>query len=338
VSDSGDTEAAPIEPLRVLCATNMYPTDRQPTAGVFVERQVTALRALGHEVDVAVVEGWRTRRAYVGAMGALARRSRRGGYDVVHAHYGLTGLSAAFVGAPLVVTLHGSDALVGRVQPFLSRIACRRADAVIAVSSAIAERVAGVCRPHADGTPSVHVIPCGVDLWRFRSIGRATAQERLALDPAHRYVLFPFDPARSIKRADIAQAVIDRLRESDPEVELLVASSVPHTEMPLYYAAADVMLLCSDSEGSPTSVKESLACNTPVVSVDVGGVREILDGVPGCTVCERDVDALASAVRTTLDRQTPFSGRDRAERFDERAVARRVTNVYADVIRRRRSA
>jgi len=56
-------------------------------------------------------------------------------------------------------------------------------------------------------------------------------------------------------------------------MELLTVSKVYYTEMPWYYSAADAMILCSDSEGSPTSVKEALACNLPVVSTDVGDVR-----------------------------------------------------------------
>jgi glycosyltransferase involved in cell wall biosynthesis len=312
----------------------MYPTADRPVAGVFVERQVSALRALGHHVDVAVVDGWRTKRAYAAALGELARRSRRG-YDVVHAHYGLTGLAAAFVRPPLVVTLHGSDALVGRIQPFLSRLACRRAAAIIAVSPPIAARVAGIRRRGVGPRVPVHVIPCGVDMERFRSIGRGAARAALALDPTHRYVLFPFDPARPVKRADIARAVVRALRATDPTVELLVASGIPHAEMPLYYAAADVMLLCSDSEGSPTSVKESLACDTPVVSVDVGGVREMLDGVRGAAVCDRDVPALAAATRRVLDDATPFEGRHAAARFDERVLAQRITELYGLLLGRR---
>lgn len=319
---------AAVRPMRVLCVTNMYPASDRPVAGVFVERQVAALRSLGHSVDVHVIDGWRTKRAYAGAVGSLARLSRRGAYDVVHAHYGLTGLSASLVGPPLVMTLHGSDALVGRLQPALSRLACRRAGAIIAVSSAIAARI----RSGLGAAASVHVIPCGVDLERFRSPGRAAARDRLALDPRRRYVLFPFDPGRPVKRADIARAVVDRLHAAGIDVELLVASGVPHAEMPLYYAAADAMILCSDSEGSPTSVKESLACDTPVVSVDVGGVREILDGVPGTAVCARDVEALAAAARTILDDTTPFDGRRHVERYDERTVARRLTDVYASLL------
>src|SRR5436190_1039755 len=89
-------------------------------------------------------------------------------------------LSVLFV-TPMVVTLHGSDMLRGRLQPLLSRLISAIADAAIAVSPAIAERCHGA------------LIPCGVDLERFRPIDRAQARSRLGLAPDLQYVLFPFD-------------------------------------------------------------------------------------------------------------------------------------------------
>ena len=82
-------------------------------------------------------------------------------------------------------------------------------------------------------------------------------------------------------------------------VELLTVSKVPNTEMPWYYSAADAMILCSDSEGSPTAVKEALACNLPVVSVDVGDVAEIVEGIDGVRICEQTAGSLADGSRAS---------------------------------------
>jgi len=46
--------------------------------------------------------------------------------------------------------------------------------------------------------------------------------------------------------------------------------------------ASNVLLLTSLHEGSPTVVKEALACGLPVVSVDVGDVAERIEGIEGC--------------------------------------------------------
>jgi glycosyltransferase involved in cell wall biosynthesis len=262
--------------LKILMVTAMYPHPENQGSGAFVMQQVEQLRAFGHEVDVLHFQGYRSKLEYVKAAIEVRRRTGRVHYDVVHAHYGVTGIAAVFRSrTPLVVTLHGSDALLGRLEPAISRWVCRFADATIVVSRKIAARIPG------------EIIPCGVDLKIFEPKGRAEARKRLGLPPGKRFVLFPFNPARSVKRFDLAGAAVGLLAADCPDVELLTVSQVPNTEMPWYYSAADAMILCSDSEGSPTAVKEALACNLPVVSTDVGDVTEILDGIAGVQMCDQ---------------------------------------------------
>jgi teichuronic acid biosynthesis glycosyltransferase TuaC len=104
--------------------------------------------------------------------------------------------------------------------------------------------------------------------------------------------------------------------------------------MPWYYSAADVMLLCSESEGSPTSVKEALACNLPVVSTDVGDVREIMDGIDGCEICAANVECLAQGLKRVLSRRIdkPFESRLSMRRYDQSQVVAAIVKVYERVI------
>src|SRR5439155_18952658 len=176
-----ETVAHPVEceigtSLKVLVVTAMYPHAGNEGSGAFVEQQVEQLRALGHVVDVLHSPGHRSRLQYFKAAVEVSRRTRRQRYDVVHAHYGVTGLSALFRNAtPLVVSLHGSDALVGWHQPLISRIVCRLADATIVASRKIADRIPG------------DVIPCGVDLAVFEPKPKAEARQRLELDLSRKY-------------------------------------------------------------------------------------------------------------------------------------------------------
>ncbi len=317
--------ADPSQPINVLVVTNMYPSPENPSLGTFVQAQVDALRRLGLRVDVLPILGPGRKLKYLLGGASVVRATRRSSYDVVHAHYGLSGIPALFRRrAPLVVTLHGSDALVGRIQPTLSRIVCRFASEVIAVSAPIAERIAA------------EVIPCGVDLDRFRPRDRAEARRKLGLVPDAAYILFPFSPRRPVKRFDLASATVEALRSRGRNASILVPPGVGNEEMPWYYAAADAMILCSDSEGSPTSVKESLACNVPVAAVSVGDVPDVLRDVDGCAVCPRDAGALASALDRILSRQAgcPFEGRSAAARYDGREIARRVERVYRRAMNR----
>ena len=256
--------------LKILVVTAMYPHPGNEGFGAFVEQQVEQLRVLGHLVDVLHFPGYRSRLEYVKAAVEVSRRTRREHYDVVHAHYGVTGLTGLFRnGIPLVVSLHGSDALIGWHEPLISRIVCRLADATIVASRKIADRIPG------------EVIPCGVDLSVFEPKPRAEARHRLKLKSERKYILFPFNPGRGIKRFDLASGAVANLALEGVDIELLTVSKIPNREMPWYYSAADAMILPSDSEGSPTAVKEALACNLPVVSTNVGDVTEITQGIAG---------------------------------------------------------
>ena len=318
----GENSSVP-NSLKVLFVTNMYPHAEDPASGTFVMHQAEQLRKMGHRVDVLHFLGYRSRLNYLKSAFDVFSRTRESNYDVVHAHYGLSGFPALFRHkVPLVVTLHGGDVLIGTVQRLISRIVSSLADGVIVVSKGIAKKVPGI------------VIPCGIDFELFKPRERAEARSRLGLSMNRRYVLFPFDPKRKVKRYDLATAACERLTDTD----LLVVSGVRNDEMSWYYSAADVMLLCSYSEGSPTSVKEALACNLPVVSTNVGDVAEIMAGIQGCTICgTNDPVSLATALESVLRRPTdvPFESRSAMRRYDQQEIAASIVNVYKDAIKRR---
>jgi teichuronic acid biosynthesis glycosyltransferase TuaC len=170
--------------LKILVVTAMYPHAGNEGYGTFVKQQVDQLRALGHLVDVLHFPGYLSQLEYVKAAVEVSRRTRRERYDVVHAHYGVTGLAVLFRNAiPLVISLHGSDALVGWRDPLISRIVRRLADATIAASRKVANRIPG------------EVIPCGVDLSLFRPKPKTEACQRLKLNRSASTSCFRSTPA-----------------------------------------------------------------------------------------------------------------------------------------------
>jgi len=309
--------------MRILFVTNMYPTPERPGYGAFVRQQAEQLRRFGHTVDVINILGFRSRLHYLkGALDVL-RRTRTTPYDVVHAHYGLTALPAWFrLHAPLVMTLHGSDVLGGRVERLCSWFMSRLADAVIVVSEEMRQLIPGI------------VIPCGVDLDLFRPFDRGQARARLGWPSDTYLILFPFDPRRRVKRYDLARAAVDRLTEEGIAAELITVFGVDNREMPWHYSAADAMILCSDSEGSPTSVKEALACDLPVVATDVGDVHELFRGVPGTWLCTRDVGDIARSLREalTVSRTGRFERRAAMAKYNQALTVAKIIDVYNTVL------
>jgi len=180
------------------------------------------------------------------------------------------------------------------------------------------------------------VIPCGVDLERFRRTDRARARQELGLPLTGKVVLFPFNPERRVKRYDLASGAVRLLCARGLNASILPVWAVPNERMPLYYSAADVMVLCSDTEGSPTSVKEALACDLPVVSTDVGDVRSLIIGIEGTQMCEQNVASLAVGLGRALERneRIAFQGRSAMTRFDQARTVQALVQVYRTVVDR----
>jgi len=309
--------------LSVLVVTAMYPSAARPGYGAFVKHQVDALRAKGCMVDVIDFPGYRSKYEYLKAARRVYVQTRRKRYSIVHAHYGVTFVACLARNAtPLVMTLHGSDVLQSRIERQISRMASKVACATIVASPEMARHVRGV------------VIPCGVDLSLFSPIPRERAREKLGLRQERKYVLFPFNPQRRVKRFDLASAAVQMLVDEGQDLEILTVSDVHFTEMPWYYSAADAMILCSESEGSPTSVKEALACNLPVVSTEVGDVREIFCSMAGLEIAGPSLEALGAALRRVLFPDAPRTCefRDSMRRYSQEATAERILDVYRRVI------
>jgi teichuronic acid biosynthesis glycosyltransferase TuaC len=304
--------------MRALIVTNMWPTPEHPALGSFVFDQVRALRALeGVEVEVFAFPP----KGYLQAARDLRRTHRGADFDIVHAHFGLTAWPALAVrGAPHAVTLHGTDVrhprsrrLTAAVLPFY--------DLVGAVSEQLARDVPGRARGR------VAVLPCGVDLGRFRPIPRAEARERLGLPHDEPCLLFPADPARALKRFDRAQALAG-------EVRLLRLVDVAPDEVPFHVNAANAVVVPSEQEGFGLAVLEALACDVPVLATPVGNHPAALAGVEGTLCAPWDLPAWRAALEPHLRGEDPrVAGRTAAGRWSAQRMAERVLEAWKEVLR-----
>ena len=127
------------------------------------------------------------------------------------------------------------------------------------------------------------------------------------------YVVFPGSRRNPVKRVDLFDAAVEEARRDLHELRAIALEGLSRDEAALTLAAADATVMTSDTEGSPVTVRESLACETPVVSVPVGDVPEVISGLPGCAICERDPSALARALLRAIDAGRNPDLRKRAE-------------------------
>ena len=324
--------------MRVLMVTSEWPKLNAPTTTNFIRRQAEAVQAAGVSVDVFVFRGKQNPYNYVAAWTRLRPLLTSGNYDLVHAQFGQSGILTFPKRLPLIVTLRGSDllgiisdksgryTLRGRMLKGISRFVARQADAVIVVSDHM--------RQYLKTSAPIHVIPSGLDLELFRPMPQAEARSKLGFDPNARLVLFVGRPHELRKRHDLAIAAVDLLNQRLP-ARLEVAWGIPHSKVPLYMNACDVLIMASRHEGSPNVVKEALACNLPVVSVPVGDVRERVRHVDGCEVTTDDrPETLAAALERVLQRGGRVDGRSAVQALDEHVLTQRVIEIYRSVLQR----
>jgi glycosyltransferase involved in cell wall biosynthesis len=185
--------------------------------------------------------------------------------------------------------------------------------------------------PGAGTKRRVAILPVGIDLRRFRPIERAEARERVGLDPDGRYLLFPHDPSRPLKR-------FDRAQQAAGDTTLLTLGSAAPDEVPYWINAANAVLVPSEKEAFGLSAIEALACGVPVLATPVGIHPVALQGVEGAYCAPFDRDAWRAALTPYLEAPDPRShGRERAELFSADAMAERVVAAWRNLLEDRTS-
>jgi glycosyltransferase involved in cell wall biosynthesis len=321
--------------IRVLMVTSDWLWNSWGGPAVFIARQAEFLRREGVEVDVFPFRGARNLRNYFAAWKEVRRRTRDGGYHLIHAQFGQSGVTALPKILPLVVTYRGDDleGIIGESGRYIpsgwllrsiSRAVARQADAVIIVSEHM--------KRYLPRKVKAHVMPSGLDLERFSPEPRDVVRRRLGLPLDLHLVLFVGNPRLARKRHGLAQAAVDLVNRTLP-TRLLVGWEMTHQQIADLMNACDALVLTSMQEGSPNSVKEALACNLPVVSVPVGDVAIRLQGVAGCELCPDDrVETIASSLERVLRRGGRIEGRSAVTQLDERLLTQQLLGIYRSVL------
>lgn len=295
----------------------------------FYQQQVDALAAMGVESTTLAVPGRDYDQASVESRSMLdylkfhpsVLRHSFGDYDLVHANYGLTAPSGlAQPNLPVVLSLWGSDLMgkYGRVTKWCAG----HCDAVVVMSEEMATQLGHPC----------YVIPHGVDLGKFAPAPQPAARDAVGWRQDAYHVLFPYATRRAVKDFPRAERVVAAAAERlGRPVEVQTVYGEPHDAMPTYMNAADALLLTSQREGSPNSVKESMACNLPVVATDVGDVGDRLEDVANSHVADTD-EGLVDALAAVLAAGERSNGREHVRDVSLERMGERLRCVYEAVL------
>ena len=178
------------------------------------------------------------------------------------------------------------------------------------------------------------LLPCGIDLSDLQMTDKVEARQKIGLSTGKRYVLFSGAFDNPVKNAFLAKEAVSLLQ--DDNIELLELKGYSREDVSLLMCAADAFLMTSFSEGSPQVIKEALACGCPIVSVDVGDVRERTKGVNGCFVSMAcDAQELAGLLRKAISFDGKTQGREKviADGLDNRMVAQQLIGIYERIVK-----
>jgi len=286
----------------------------------FIVEQADSLAKLGVEIDFFCIEG-KGFSGYLKNRKKLLLKIQQFTPNLIHAHYSLSGLLANTQRwIPVVTTYHGSDINIPRVF-LLSRLNMLFSKHNIFVS----EKQLMKSKLYNDCS----VIPCGVDTGLFMPMDKLEARQRLGLKADEKLVLFAgaFDIA--VKNPELAKTANGLIANT----KLIELKGYGREEVVMLLNAVDVLLLTSFTEGSPQIVKEAMACNCPIVSVEVGDVREVINNTKGCIITTYELKEVAEKLQQAISFAARTDGRSCIQEMglDINTVAENILKVYEKV-------
>jgi len=332
--------------------------------GVHVVRVPEAPPVIGFDQLVSWVLAFNNR-----IQAAAGRLLREREFDVIHAHDWLVAYAAAGLketwDVPVVATIHATESgrhqgwlpgpmnkLIHQVEWWLTYEA-RRVIVCSAYMHAELERIFALPGEKID------VVPNGVDVDDFAVDAAEAAETRSALTgPRTRMILYA-GRLEYEKGVQTLLAALQDVRRRCGPTRLFVAGAGTYSDelrrevrrlglsrhvrftgfladrdLRLHFGAADVAVVPSIYEPFGLVAVEAMACGTPVVVGDTGGLREIVSDGSGLSFPPQDADALTDALvriltDDTLAAELVARGIARArERYDWGAVARRSVEIY----------
>lgn len=253
----------------------------------FVTEQGEALRNAGCEINYFLVKG-----NYIAAVKALKDKISECHPDIVHAHFGLSAITAELQSlVPVVTTFHNGETLNWYVN-LVSSLMSLRAKHVIYVAQHIRDLSYFKAKNYS-------IIPCGVPMEQMVITPKDEARKRLGWEQDKKYILFGGAFENKRKNYKLLKDAVDgvqRIVSNDGEkhewqkveggeqygdIVCIEMKGLSRAECVLRMCAADLFALPSHSEGSPQALKEAMAVNCPCLATDIADVRELFGNEPG---------------------------------------------------------
>ena len=308
----------------------------------FVTEQGESLRAAGCEVDYFLVRG-----NYLLAVRDLKKKIREYKPDIVHAHYGLSAITAELQGlVPVVTTFHNGETHSWYIN-FITSLMSLRAKHVIYVAPHIRDLVYFKARNYS-------IIPCGVSLDDCFLMDKTEARKQLGWSDDKKYIMFGGAFSNLRKNYALLKEAVDILNlkleilNLKSHIEIVEMRGLSREQCVLRMNACDLFALPTKNEGSPQALKEAMVCNCPIVATDVADIKHLLGDLLGHYILpnkrgngawwkgdEHSAEELAELIRQALAFNGRTKGRDRIVElgYTNDLVAKKIIKIYESIIK-----
>jgi glycosyltransferase involved in cell wall biosynthesis len=289
---------------------------------VFIHELIEELKEIGVESEVFLING----KGYWGYFKSIIRlwiKLIKNRYDLVHAFYGLSGLVANLqIIKPVVITFLGSD-INNEKEKFFSKTAFKLSKYSIFVEKTMVFKLGA--------KKGFSIIPFGIDLNVFSPMDKQKARQLLGYGITETLVVFSSSFDNKAKNFPLAKKAIELSGRKVKLIEL--GRAYTREELATIYNASDVLLMTSFHEGSPQTIKEAMACNCPIVTTDVGDVKNVIDNTEGCYITSFDPEDVATKLNMAFEFGRRTNGNQKIQRYDNKLIANQVFHIYQQVLK-----
>ena len=291
-------------------------------ASPFIIEQVESLKKIDIQIEYFLIKGkgWT---GYLKSLSKLKKKIKNKNFNLIHAHYGLSGLLATLQRRiPVIITFHGSDININKNYKW-SFIASRLSSKNIFVHKDQPKKLKVMLNEK-------DIIPCGINLKIFQPKDKVALRKKLDWDQKKVYILFSSSFDKPVKNVNLAYKSTQNIKNS----ELIELKNYTKIELSNLMNAADLLLVTSFSETGPLIVKEAIACNCPVVSTDVGDVKEIIVKRKNSFVTSYNPKEIEAVIKKVIKLKKPVPKKELTlQEYDLNYAAQRIKVVYQECLK-----